>query len=571
MKPSLSLIAAAVLAAALAPASHAQRVVRDESGTEYLRPAAPASAQAQAQPKSEPKKEEKSSGGFFGGLFGGGKDEKAEKSEKVAKPEPKKEAPKRADKDKEKEKGDGFFAGIFSSKEEKPAVTPQPGAAKKPEPAAKPERVAKAEPKPAKKDGEPGFFGKLFGGGGDSKSEKTDQPAKPEPKPVPAAVVAEKAEPKPAEKPDSEPGFFGKLFGGDSGDAERAEAKPEPKRESKPAVAKAEAKPAPNKENAKEEDKPGFFAGLFGGKKDESEQPKADAEVKPKAEPKKSEIVKAAKEEPAEPESKKEKEPGFFAKLFGGGSDDEPAPAEAEQPKAAEKTKPEPKKEIAQAEEPADGEGEKKGGFFGFFKGSKDKGDEAGAAADGEAKVAKAPVNVKRGTPAPEPKPEAAEGEQESGGFFASLFGKKDKAANDAGEPQANPKEKVGGRDDFVTAQSRVPFFVLGPSQPGGPDLLLARGTLLKMTRKGLNWSAVELKSGELGVVATNDLRPAKPSDYARVSGGGGSSYLRRNSVDSGEEMLPIDSLPGIAPDLPTGDGPALGNGLLPPLPEGAN
>ena len=44
--------------------------------------------------------------------------------------------------------------------------------------------------------------------------------------------------------------FFGKLFGGGSGDAERAEAKPEPKRESKPAVAKAEAKPAPNKENA---------------------------------------------------------------------------------------------------------------------------------------------------------------------------------------------------------------------------------------------------------------------------------------------------------------------------------
>lgn len=61
----------------------------------------------------------------------------------------------------------------------------------------------------------------------------------------------------------------------------------------------------------------------------------------------------------------------------------------------------------------------------------------------------------------------------------------------------------------FAVAVDSTAFFRYGPQQGKGPDTMLPRDTIVTILRPAFGYSKVELKDGQVGFVATMDIRHA--------------------------------------------------------------
>ncbi len=85
------------------------------------------------------------------------------------------------------------------------------------------------------------------------------------------------------------------------------------------------------------------------------------------------------------------------------------------------------------------------------------------------------------------------------------------------------PTQKPGPMaptDQFKVAVERTPFYNYGPQQPGGPNLSLEKGALVKLIKRGFGYSQVQLKDQQTGYVATEDIAAMTPQELAAVDAG---------------------------------------------------
>ncbi len=64
---------------------------------------------------------------------------------------------------------------------------------------------------------------------------------------------------------------------------------------------------------------------------------------------------------------------------------------------------------------------------------------------------------------------------------------------------------------DYIVTALHTPFYKIGPAQPNGPDLLLAKGDRLTMVSNEFGYSKVTTANKETGYVSTEDLAVAPP------------------------------------------------------------
>lgn len=128
-------------------------------------------------------------------------------------------------------------------------------------------------------------------------------------------------------------------------------------------------------------------------------------------------------------------------------------------------------------------------------------------------------------------------------------------------EPEPVSTRDLGTGEKYIVTVSGTPFYSIGPSQPLPPDEILDKGKVVTMRKSGWGWSDIELPGGQMGVVATKNLRKATPTET------GGSWASRRTGGSTRGLFKVLDFNPAPEPELPTDAGAVpLGAGLLPPL-----
>ncbi len=64
---------------------------------------------------------------------------------------------------------------------------------------------------------------------------------------------------------------------------------------------------------------------------------------------------------------------------------------------------------------------------------------------------------------------------------------------------------------EYVIVRDFSPFFRLGPQQPRGPDESLRVDTRVKLLRREMGYSLVQLEDSRTGYAANEDMAPAPP------------------------------------------------------------
>ena len=117
------------------------------------------------------------------------------------------------------------------------------------------------------------------------------------------------------------------------------------------------------------------------------------------------------------------------------------------------------------------------------------------------------------------------------------------------------------GKVYAITSDSAA-FFHRGPQEGREPDKKLSKDTLVKLVRPSFGYSKVKLvASGELGYVASEDIKPASPLLIASTATARTESSVAAQHASPGGEQFNIDSTdPRLVPppeDLPDPDLPA--------------
>jgi len=73
---------------------------------------------------------------------------------------------------------------------------------------------------------------------------------------------------------------------------------------------------------------------------------------------------------------------------------------------------------------------------------------------------------------------------------------------------------------EYMIITSFAPFYRLGPQQASGPDVSLQQGTRIKLLRKEMGYSYVQLEDGRAGYTANESIAPAPPRPKEETSAG---------------------------------------------------
>ncbi len=185
--------------------------------------------------------------------------------------------------------------------------------------------------------------------------------------------------------------------------------------------------------------------------------------------------------------------------------------------------------------------------------------------------------------------PEMADKKSNGPGFLGSIADRltPDFSGSQASSPGRAPEPSSGSDEVYVINTDGVEFFPFGSEEMNSQAVGLPRGTAVRMTKKGDDWSAVQLQNGKVGVLRNSVMRPARGSDdipqslfasrskpayptTARISQPRSASAISSGSSGgtSNNYVPPIDvPLPSISTSSDEGALP-LGHGLLPPLEE---
>lgn len=103
----------------------------------------------------------------------------------------------------------------------------------------------------------------------------------------------------------------------------------------------------------------------------------------------------------------------------------------------------------------------------------------------------------------------------------------------------------------FAVAVDSTAFFKYGPQQGKGADSMLPRDTIVTILRPSFGYSKVELKNGQLGYVATMDLRRASADLIAAASSTPKPRASREPRADPADPRLqaPPEPLPEVFPE----------------------
>jgi hypothetical protein len=119
----------------------------------------------------------------------------------------------------------------------------------------------------------------------------------------------------------------------------------------------------------------------------------------------------------------------------------------------------------------------------------------------------------------------------------------------DPGTAAATAIDAVIGQNFKLAGRDNVKLYRSGPQQLAAPDALLKKGTVVRVVRKEFGYSLVQSDAGQLGWVASEDLRDPSAEDYfdpATDSGG------QLAATDNGLELAASESAPGSEADDPT-------------------
>ncbi len=108
----------------------------------------------------------------------------------------------------------------------------------------------------------------------------------------------------------------------------------------------------------------------------------------------------------------------------------------------------------------------------------------------------------------------AESGDETAEGAVAGADG--DAVEQAQGEADASPGMAAGEQDEAtampvqgepaIVRTNNAPLYRYGPAQGSGPDLTLAAGTVLQVTKKGRSYSTILMQNGMSGFMATRDL-----------------------------------------------------------------
>lgn len=101
-----------------------------------------------------------------------------------------------------------------------------------------------------------------------------------------------------------------------------------------------------------------------------------------------------------------------------------------------------------------------------------------------------------------------------------------------------------GKEPEFVVSVDFAKFFIVGPGQSRGPDASLRTGEPVKMLRREMGFSFVQLEDGRSGYVANEEIEPA-PEPLAVPQ----KKRPRTKPDRSGRQDFP-EVAPGRMPDL---------------------
>lgn len=318
--------------------------------------------------------------------------------------------------------------------------------------------------------------------------------------------------------------------------------------------------------------------------KKDSRKQVADARVKPIPAPTPASTATAA----PLAEDKKKPSRGLFG--FFAGNEDAPTPKIASEVPPAKpavkkaEVKPPMVAKVAAAPAPAKPvtkpeveEKKASKGFFGLFKGDS---EETPAKTDPKLQAQKstkpAPTTLPPAVPAvadknkkPEtvaPVTDVAKEEPKKPGLFARLFG----------GPVPGRSERKIDKDDlpprpadweskYIVKDDNVKAYVYGPSQSGGADERLARGTILTLKKSSRAWAEIVVDGGRAYTVGADQIRKAEITDFAPPAV---IASTNAAGIPIGPELPYYETIPAPnLPDAPGKPGLELPDLLLPPTP----
>lgn len=99
---------------------------------------------------------------------------------------------------------------------------------------------------------------------------------------------------------------------------------------------------------------------------------------------------------------------------------------------------------------------------------------------------------------------------------------------------------------EYVVIRDYSPFYRLGPQQGRGPDASLQPGTRVKLLRKEMGFSLVQLEDLRTGYMANENLAPAPPRPPEQIKQEAETAVSKKNGGHSKAEDSPVYSGPQV-------------------------
>lgn len=99
---------------------------------------------------------------------------------------------------------------------------------------------------------------------------------------------------------------------------------------------------------------------------------------------------------------------------------------------------------------------------------------------------------------------------------------------------------------EYVVIRDYSPFYRLGPQQGRGPDASLAPGTRVKLLRKEMGYSLVQLEDLRTGYLANENMAPAPPRPPGQIKQEAENSASKKKGNRSKGEDSPVYSGPQV-------------------------
>jgi hypothetical protein len=217
-----------------------------------------------------------------------------------------------------------------------------------------------------------------------------------------------------------------------------------------------------------------------------------------------------------------EKKPGLLNKLWPFGKEEKPATSLPKPEKKTSAAKPQQVTKSGKLAEPTPvSKPTKKEEAPGFFRGLfTKKAEKPKTEVEPKRSIVKTKTAEAMKTPLVSPKmlPQQASAtpkEKEQAGFFSRFFGNNGAAQTPSEKPATS--DKPLRTDDWMTKaiiqEQDVEAYSFGPSQMA-PDARLAKGTYVKMKKRGKEWSEITLDDGRTLTVASDLVRMAANDDF---------------------------------------------------------